>query len=704
MMNKYIVNLEDYAAAARNAAAEGCVLLKNDKEALPIRKGEKIAVFGRGQLNYYKSGTGSGGMVNTKYVISILDALSKEEVLLDKTLLETYRTWVKEHPKDLGKGWAGEPWSQSEMPLDKELIEEAAARNDLAVVIISRTAGEDQDNSNTQGSYLLTQAEEAMLQGVCKIFKRTVVVLNVGNIIDMSWVEPCGPEAIVYVWHGGQEGGHAAADVLLGRHNPSGKLTDTIAKKIEDYPSTANFGSQKKNVYVEDIFVGYRYFETFAKDKVMYPFGFGLSYTTFDIHYEGTDSNQGDTLVFKVSVINTGAISGKEVVQVYVNPPQGKLGKPIRNLVGFAKTSLLEPGEKTQLEIIVPYEALASFDDSGVTGQVNAFVMEAGKYDFYLGSDVRTSNYCHTFELEELILVEKLEEALAPIESFDRMTPISLDGSLQVEYIPVPTRKINVKDRIEKALPSHSKEATLDSEYVLGDVLDGRIHMETFLDQLSDEDLIHLSRGEGMSSPKVTPGTAGAFGGLTERLKAFGIPAGCAADGPSGIRMDCGSTAFSLPNGTCLASSFNEDIVFQLYQMVGKELRKNQVDTLLGPGLNIHRNPLNGRNFEYFSEDPLLTGKMGVACLLGMEEYGVYGTIKHFIANNQEKGRHKYDSVVSQRALREIYLKGFEIAVKEGKAKSVMTAYNAVNGVWTAGSYDLNTTILRNQWGLMVLL
>lgn len=458
MTNKYILNPEDYAAAARKAAGEGCVLLKNDKEALPIRSGEKIAVFGRGQLNYYKSGTGSGGMVNTKYVISILDALLEEDVCLDQSLLEIYRDWVNENPKDLGNGWAGEPWSQKEMPLEEDLIEEVAGRNDLAVVIISRTAGEDQDNSKTQGSYMLTQREEAMLQGVCKSFERTIVLLNVGNIIDMSWVETCGPEAILYVWHGGQEGGHGVADVLVGRHNPSGKLTDTIAKTIEDYPSTGNFGSKKKNVYVEDIFVGYRYFETFAKDKVMYPFGFGLSYTSFHISFEEADSTQGHVLVFKASVTNTGERSGKEVVQVYVNPPQAKLGKPVRNLVGFAKTKLLEPGEKSQLEIRIPYEALASFDDSGVTGKANAFVMEAGKYDFYLGSDVRSSDHCHTLELKELIVLEELEEALGPVEAFDRMTALSVGGSPSLEYRPVPTRKIRVKDRIEEAYGSPSKK------------------------------------------------------------------------------------------------------------------------------------------------------------------------------------------------------------------------------------------------------
>ncbi|MDF2486861.1 MAG: beta-glucosidase [Herbinix sp.] len=302
------------------------------------------------------------------------------------------------------------------------------------------------------------------------------------------------------------------------------------------------------------------------------------------------------------------------------------------------------------------------------------------------------------FEIPDLIIVQRLEEGLAPIIPFKRIKITHSTEGLQIIKENVPFRTVNLQQRISNRSPKDIPFSG-DNGYKLEDVMTNKVTMEEFLAQLTDDDLIHLSRGEGMSSPKVTPGTAGAFGGVTDRLLAFGIPVGCCADGPSGIRMDCGAYGFSMPNGTCLSCSFNTELVKDLYIMEGLELRKNRVDTLLGPGLNIHRNPLNGRNFEYFSEDPFLTGKMAAACLIGMNEYGVTGTIKHFACNNQEFHRRTADSVVSERALREIYLKGFEIAVKEGKAYSVMTSYGSINGIWSAGNYDLLTTILRKEWG-----
>jgi beta-glucosidase len=261
----------------------------------------------------------------------------------------------------------------------------------------------------------------------------------------------------------------------------------------------------------------------------------------------------------------------------------------------------------------------------------------------------------------------------------------------------VPLRSVNLAERLKyEATPQNSFSE--DKGYKLKHVYENKVTLPEFLEQLTDNDLICMSRGEGMCSPKVTPGTAAAFGGVTERLNYFGIPAACCADGPSGIRMDDGSKAFSLPNGAALACSFNVALVEELFEMLGMELRKNKVDTILGPGMNIHRCPLNGRNFEYFSEDPYITGKIAAAELKGMHKYGVTGTLKHFACNNQEYKRTEIDSVVSERALREIYLKGFEIAVKEGGAYSIMTSYGAVNGIWTAGNFDLLTTLLRNEW------
>ncbi|HHT56194.1 glycoside hydrolase family 3 protein [Herbinix luporum] len=694
-MKDNIFDVQEYAKVARQAAAEGAVLLKNDNNVLPLAPKSKVALFGRAQFNYYKSGTGSGGMVNTRYVVGISEALEGEGgYLIDQTVKKHYEEWLKDHPYVAGNGWAKEPWFQEEMPLTEELVERARQDNDTAIIIIGRTAGEDKDNVAEAGSYYLTEIEEDMLKKVCGVFERTIVLLNVGNIIDMSWVKKYNPASVIYLWQGGQEGGNGALDVLTGKVNPCGKLTDTIAKEISDYPSSANYGNPTRNLYVEDIYVGYRYFETFAKDRVLYPFGYGLSYTTFSIQSRAIYHDDLKVAV-DVAVTNTGNMAGKEVVQVYCEAPQGKLGKPKRVLAGFAKSKLLSPGESQDLRIEIPLGTLSSYDDSGVTGYKSAWVLEEGSYGFYVGGNVREASLAGSITIESLKLIEQLQEALAPVTEFERMRP-GKDGQLSFEKVPL--RTIDPKKTREKNLPP-AKEYTGDLGYKLADVESGKVSMDTFLSQLSDEDLCCIIRGEGMSSPKVTPGTAGAFGGVTESLKSFGLPVACCADGPSGIRMDCGSLAFALPIGTCLACTWNMELVEELFRYEGLELRRNKIDNLLGPGMNIHRHPLNGRNFEYFSEDPLLTGKMAVAQLQGMHKYGVTGTIKHFACNNQESNRYDVEAVVSERALREIYLKGFEIAVKEGGAYSIMTSYNPVNGLWTSSNYDLVTTILRKQWG-----
>ncbi len=700
-MENKVFDTKLYAAAARAVAAEGIVMLRNEGQVLPLGKGEKIALFGRGQFNYYKSGTGSGGLVNTSYVTGIREALKESSFVLNEKLQAVYEAWLKENPYDAGAGWAGEPWFQKEMPLTKELVDEAKKESDTAVIVIGRTAGEDQDNKAEAGSYLLTEAEEEMLSLVCASFTRTVVLLNVGNIIDMKWVERYQPAAVLYVWQGGQEGGNGVLDVLEGTVTPSGKLTDTIARDIADYPSTGNYGDEKRNVYQEDIYVGYRYFETFAKDKVLYPFGFGLSYTTFAVEakLETAGSADADTsAVISAQVTNTGAVAGKEVVQVYCEAPQGAMGKPVRVLCGFAKTKELAPGEDQTLQIAVPWYTLSSYDDGGVTGHRSCWVLEAGEYVFHAGTDVRSAAAVGSLTLEETKVVKEAEEACAPVTAFERMKPQAggQDG-YQVMYEAAPLRTVNPGERRTKRLPENIA-CTGDKGYKLSDVEKGAVSMEEFLAQLSDEDLCCMVRGEGMCSPKVTPGTAGAFGGVTESLQAFGIPVACCADGPSGIRMDCGSIAFAMPNGACLGSTFNEALSEELFEWEALELRKNKVDTLLGPGINLHRNPLNGRNFEYFSEDPLVTGKMAAAQLRAMGRYDVTGTIKHFACNSQEYKRNLVEAVISERALRELYLKCFEIAVTEGGAYSIMTSYNPINGFWSASNYDMLTTILRGEW------
>ena len=687
-------DLKEYASVARSAAAEGIVLLKNDSKVLPLQPNAKVALFGRTQFHYYKSGTGSGGLVNTHYVTGIYEAMESDpELELNRNVRRAYEDWVAEHPFDAGKGWAGEPWFQEEMPLSRELVEEAAKESEVAIILLGRTAGEDQDNKAEAGSYLLTETERDMLEKVCGVFERTVVLLNVGNIIDMKWVEKVNPSAVLYVWQGGQEGGNGVLDVCKGTVTPSGRLTDTIAYDINDYFSTSNHGDAVKNIYKEDIYVGYRYFETFAQDKVLYPFGYGLSYTTFSresVSVEETESG----FSFRIRVSNTGDAAGKEAVLLFVGAPRGKLGKAARSLCAFGKTKVLEPGESQELQLPVSKREIASYDDSGITGHKSCYVLEQGDYHFYLGGDVREAVDSYTWTENFTEVVETLQEVMAPVEEFERLRP-SEENSVSFEKVPL--RTIDPMERRRTNLPEEIPYIG-NQGWQLKDVRDGNVTPEEFLGQFDEEELMAIVRGEGMSPAGVTPGVAGAFGGIRDDLRKYGLPKVACADGPSGIRMDSGAKAFAMPNGTCLACSFNEALTEELYEYEGMELRKNHIDTLLGPGMNIHRNPLNGRNFEYFSEDPFVTGKMAVAQLRGMQRYGVTGTIKHLACNNQEFSRSNVDCVISERALREIYLRGYEMAVKEGKAFLVMTSYNRINGIHAASNYDLLTTVLREEW------
>jgi len=709
--------LPGLADVAREVAAEGIVLLQNPSykkagqdvnqigKVLPINRSENVAVFGRIQAHYYKSGTGSGGAVRVSYVNGILEGIrNNPSINLNEDLAKVYADWIKLNPfNNGGGGWAAEPWSQAEMPLTQTIIDNAKAKSDTAVVIIGRTAGEDKDNTNNKGAYRLTDLEVDMLNRVYKDFGRVAIVLNVANVIDMAWAKDYPNAAIVYAWQGGMEGGSAVADVLTGDVTPSGKLSDTIAASLDDYPSTKYFGSNSQNAYYEDIYVGYRYFETFAPDKVLYPFGYGLSYTDFETKTNSvTIDKSKDEIAVNVTVRNTGKVEGKEVVQVYYGAPQGQLGKAAKELAGFAKTAILKPGQTQDITITFDIKDMASYDDGGITGNKSAYVLEAGDYKIYVGNSVRSATAsATTYKVDSLRVVEKLQEALAPTRDFDRLRPgtVKADGTFNIATEKTPLRTIDLAKRITDNLPK-AVEQTPNKGYKLVDVYNKKVTLDEFIAQFTNQDLGAIILGEGMSSPKVTPGTASAFGGVTSALLNFGLPIDSAADGPSGIRMETSTgLATSIPNGTMIACTWNLPIVEKLFDVLGQEMLLNNIDTLLGPGVNIHRNPLNGRNFEYFSEDPLLTGMMAVVQTRGLQKNGTAPTIKHFAANNQEQARHNANSLVSERALREIYLKGYEMAVKSSKARSIMTSYGPVNGTWAATNYDLNTTILRGEWG-----
>lgn len=684
--------------AARQAAAEGVVLLRNDGDALPY--GDRaVAVFGRVQLDWFAVGYGSGGDVKVPYVWNLVAGLRDAGVAVDAELSDVYARWCAENPPELTGTWGQWPHHFPEMPIDPAVVEAAARRTDDAVVVIGRAAGEARDSVRMPGSFDLTGEERAMLDIVTASFARTVVVIDAGNVMDLSWIADYDDRiaGVLYAWQGGMEGARAVAAVLSGEVPASGRLTDTIAWSYDDYPSAANFGDRDVNVYAEDVFVGYRYFETFAPDRVQFPFGFGLGYTTF-AHDTVEAIADADGLRLTVDIRNTGAREGKETVQVYAALPGAALAQPARVLAGYAKTELLAPGATARVEIAVALDDLRSYDDSGATGHRSAWVLEAGTYRFFAGTDVRSAAEVAAVDLAETRVVREVAEAAAPVHPFERMTIVrDADGAARVGWEPVPLATVDRRERVLAELPAELAP-TGDVGITLDEVIAGTESLDRFVAQLDLDELAAIARGDiTMHSALGAAGNAGVLGGVSASLRAKGVRPVTTTDGPSGIRLS--AYASLLPSGTALASTWNTSLVRELAALHGEEMVRKGSDVLLSPGMNIHRDPLCGRNFEYFSEDPLITGRTAAAVVAGVQSRGVAACPKHFAANNQETNRTRNDSRVSERALREIYLRGFEICVREARPRALMTSYNQINGVWAHYHHDLVTVVLRGEWG-----
>ena len=686
---------KEMSDACRRAGAEGTVLLKNHG-VLPLSKTGSTAFFGRVQRDYFYVGYGSGGDVNPDYLVSPMDALeARGDIAYDKALADRYRLWCQANVPPV-MDWAQWPTCHPEMPLSEEAVRAAAQRNDAAVVILGRAMGEAMDNRPEPGGYYLTEAEKALVAQVTAAFRKVCVVVDGGNIMDLSWVEEYPIGALVYAFQGGMESGNALIDVLYGDAQPGGRLTDTVPRHYEDAPSYGHFGGRDFNEYREDIYVGYRYYETFAQDKVLYPFGFGLSYTTFRV--ESAAAAWHTSWDLRIQVTNTGSRPGRQVVQVYVEAPQGKLGKAARVLADYWKTPELAPGQSAAVSLWIDLESLASFDDSGVTGHPYAYVLEAGTYRLYVGTDVRSASLAGRLFLEEQTLTAQLESQCSPTQDFPRLRPKEKGGRLVPGFEPVPRAESRRKDQVLEHLPE-TIPFTGDLGISFRDVCKGTHGMDDFIAQLTAEELNALCKGEGqMDSPLGTKGNAGMLGGTIQSLRDKGVPTLTTTDGPSGIRV-CYYTAL-LPCGTALASSWDVEAVEGLGHLFGQEMVRKGSDILLGPGLNIHRDPLCGRNFEYYSEDPLLSGTVAAAMVRGIQSVpGRSACVKHFACNNQEENRNRNDSRLSQRALREIYLRGFEICLRDAAPLCLMTSYNQINGIWGHYQYELVTGILRREWG-----
>ena len=702
---------EEHITLSKKAATEGIVLLKNKNNTLPLQKGETVALFGKATIEYIKGGGGSGD-VHCPYIRNIADGFAAKEdeykVNVYKPLVEFYKDYVrKESVNVLTQEQINARWDivnnmefcqkrddmtydtfaamhvvEAEVP--EELIVASSENADTAIITLSRFSAEGVDRRPQGGDYYLSDLEKNLIDRCCALFKKVIIVINSGATIDCEYfAENDKIGAVLFAWQGGMEGGSALADVMCGDENPSGKMADTIAKSYDVYPTKEDFWECFDHVdYSDDIYVGYRYFETVpgAKEQVRYPFGYGLSYTSFAL---------SDLLVFEhndkihtvINVKNTGDKAGKEVVQVYFSAPQGLLGKPAKQLSAFGKTKLLSPGESETLMLSFAVADMASFDDLGKIKK-SAYVLEKGDYTFHVGTSVRdTQQADFTYTRKEDTVTAQCTDWCRPFKLAKRMLA---DGSFGA--LPMGEESY----RYGEVKPSG---ATVPVETQIFDNVGSTVTMDEFVSQLTIDELCYLVGGQAPTGVANT----GCFGGL-ERLS---IPAVPTADGPAGLRLEIktGIPTTAWPCATLLACTWNTDLIEQVGAGGGAELRENNIGVWLAPALNIHRDPLCGRNFEYYAEDPLLAGKCAAASVRGIQSQKAAVSIKHFACNNKEANRFASDSRLSERALREIYLRAFEICVKEADPWTLMSSYNLINGLHTSESWELLTGILRNEWG-----
>lgn len=732
---------------ARKAASEGIVLLKNEG-ILPLKKDTAAALLGYGAEKTVKGGIGSGD-VNNRKNISIYQGLKEagvkivsEDWISDyhnryEQAREAWKEKVLEEAKKVDNPFDAYAENPFAMPLGRKVAEEDICEADVVIYVISRISGEGKDRRKVKGDYYLSEREEEDLRYLAEMNKPVILILNAGGPVELTDIleQTDNIKGILNISQLGQEGGDALADVLLGKEVPGGKLTTTWARRYEDYPASEEYGylngNLEKEEYKEGIYVGYRYFDSFDK-KVMFPFGFGLSYTSFEIKCCGLNTEEGKFRV-EVQVTNSGnEYAGKEVIQIYITLPQTGLEKEYKRLAGFSKTRLLKPGETQTLTVEIPQKQLASFCE-----ETHAWVIEKGSYGILIGNSSDKTELEAVLVISDTTVLEHTE-VICPLK--EELEQIHLTEELKEKFAQ--------QERLKKTwVPEYYFEPVMmpeKSENVRKSQEDLTEEEKRFIAVLKDrsvEELIPLLYGKisenistlGAAGIRV-PGSAGETSGALEE---YGIPSLVMADGPAGIRLRqwyevdkktdsiyemgvLGSlengilepgvhhenadtyyqycTAF--PVGTALAQTWNTDLMAEFGKAIAEEMKEFHVNLWLAPGMNIHRNPLCGRNYEYYSEDPYLSGMLAAAVTRGVQSKSGCGvTIKHFACNNQEDNRMGVDSCVSERALREIYLRGFEIAVKEGNPVSIMTSYNLVNGVHAANSRDLCMTVARREWG-----
>lgn len=677
---------------ARKLCCEGIVLLKNKNNLLPVKDG-KIALFGKASADYVAGGGGAGS-VESAYTSNIISGLRANSANIYEPLAEFYESNVKNQYEN--KTWPGHT-SEPEIPDD--LLEGAKKSCDIAIISICRKTWEAFDvkpNSQVNG-YYLTDAEQKIFDRVTANFEKVVLVLNIGTFIDPSFfADNDRVSAIVLGYQGGMEGGNAVADIICGRANPSGKLTDTYAR-LDDCPSYQGYNLSDEYVeYNEDIYVGYRFFDTVpnAQKKVCFPFGFGLSYTTFYIKYDKAELKD-NSIYITVSVTNTGDTAGKEVVQVYSAYNGNSVQRPQKELRAFKKTRLLSAGETETLCLSFELCDMAYYDEKSAS-----YILSEGEYSVLIGNSSDNTEKVYNYVNNTSVTVFECKNRCVPTDEFKIL---NCDGQYtEAAYEPKDKTPVyndypavtsmERGETYDHILPDMRGLPVKEGAITLKQVYDKEYTLDELLEQLTDDELITLLGGRPNAGVANTAGIGG--------LESHGIPAAMTADGPAGLRLrpelEEKTTAF--PCATLIACSWDLELAEKFGKAVAVEVKENNFGILLAPALNIHRNPLNGRNFEYFSEDPFVSGKMAAAIVKGIQSEGIAACVKHFACNNKEHARNISDSRVSERALREIYLKGFEIAIKESNPAMVMTAYNKLNGTYTSASSDLLNGILREEW------
>lgn len=722
---------------SRVAAREGFVLLKNDNNALPL-KNKRIALYGMGARLTVKGGLGSGS-VEERYSVNIEDGLKNAgfEITTEKWLddydseysstYQEYHDMVEDKVKDLVNPMEIIPIAHSYVYrypsgrlVTKEDIENS--NTDTAIYVLMRQAGECNDRKLEKGDYYITDIERENLRILSEAYKNTILVINVGGHIDLSFLDEIkGIDAVVLFVQGGEEGGNALSDVLSGKVNFSGKLSDTIPLRYEDIPFGDEFsylnGDLKNEYYKEGIYVGYRYFDSFDKD-VRYPFGFGLSYTDFKIETKSVSLDKTNINI-KVAVTNIGEVSGKEVVQVYISLP-GR-DKEYQRLVAFDKTKELEKGETETMDLSFSLEDCTSYNEEKA-----AWILDEGDYILRVGNSSRNTNLSAIFDIPQTIVVTECKNCC----SLQNKLPLFYPDKEREERVECEMRlRVNPEDFTTKTV-SYIEPSIKETE-----------EEKSILDSLTiEEEAWLLQGGDLRNPPKGTLEIHGAGGKTVTALLGKGIRNVLFSDGPAGVNI--ANKVKALPGGgfapamvperyswgvmgkamkaqleripgeivyryatawpveMLLAQTWNKELLESIGKAVGEEMLQFGITIWLSPGMNIHRNPLGGRAFEYYSEDPVLTGELAASLTKGVQSHkGLGVSLKHFCCNNTEDNRNGISSNVSERALREIYLKGFEIAVKKSQPKTVMSSYNMLNHIYTANRHDLLTDILRSEWG-----